>query len=438
MTRTRASVRSVVGLAIASLAFAACSGGATPAPSQGAAATTPPAGSIAPAASAAEGPVTLTWWDYFGYSPASNGAVQDMIKGYETAHPNVTIQRTAIGFADFRTKLIQAAASGTFPDIAAIDNSDIPVFASQSAIADLSQYESSWSTLSNFLPAVAKSVQFQGKFYGAPFRSNTTALFYDTDAFAAAGISAAPATWDQLRADAKALTTATRSGICFSAAPTEEGTYYFLPFLWQAGGDVGTIGDQPSVDALTFVNDLVNVDKSAPKSMIQWGQSDVATQFAAGRCAMMLNGPYTLGTAKTAKFKWAVAPWPAGSAGTAAPLGGEVWAVGANSKNVAAVWSLIDWLSQPANTLKDIASGLSSIPNRTDVASDPAWNWDPTVPVFAQQMKTARPRGVYGANYAQVSQAIWTMEQQVLAGQKSAQAAATAAGATIKPLLPAQ
>ena len=48
---------------------------------------------------------------------------------------------------------------------------------------------------------------------------------------------------------------------------------------------------------------------------------------------------------------------------------------------------------------------------------------------------SAHARGVYGQNYAQISQAVSAMEQQVLAQGKDPQAAATAAAGTIKPLL---
>jgi ABC-type glycerol-3-phosphate transport system substrate-binding protein len=95
-------------------------------------------------------------------------------------------------------------------------------------------------------------------------------------------------------------------------------------------------------------------------------------------------------------------------------------------------------VSDPKNTTEEIASGLNSIPNRTDTLGAPDWNWDTTVLTFAQQMRSAHARGVYGANYAQISTAISTMEQAVLAKDQDPQAAANTAAATIKPLLSGQ
>jgi multiple sugar transport system substrate-binding protein len=358
-----------------------------------------------------------------------------LIKNYEAGHPNVTINRTSIGFADFTTKLTQAAATGTFPDVAAIDNADIPLYAGQGTLADLTAQDKAWPELSQYLPAVSRSVSVGDKYYGVPFRSNTSALWYNKADFQQAGITSPPSTWADLVTDAKKLTSGKRAGFCFSAAATDEGTFTFLPVLWQSGGDVPSIGDQHSQAALNLLNTMVNVDHSAPRSVLQWGQSDVADQFGTGLCAMMVNGPYALPSVQKASFQWAVAPWPAGPSGTAAPLGGEALVVGGNSAHVDAAVAFAQWLADPANDRQQLTNGLGSIPNRKDTISNPAWDWQPMVKVFAQQMATARPRGVYGPQYQQISTAISTMEQQVLSGQASPVQAAQKAGATIKPLL---
>jgi multiple sugar transport system substrate-binding protein len=383
----------------------------------------------------AGGRVTLTWWDYFDYSPNASQAVTRLLEKYQAAYPEIQVKRTVFRFADFPAKLTEAAATGNFPDVAAIDNADVPVFAAQGALADLTSRMRAWQGRVTFLDPVQRSIQVGDKAYGIPFRSNTTALWYNKNLFAAAGLAKPPATWDELRADAARLTTDAHAGFCFSAAPTEEGTFTLLPLIWQAGGDASTIGDQPSIDALSFVNTLVNEDRSAPKSVLQWGQSEVGTQFAAGHCAMMINGPWVLHSVTKAGFDFGVAPWPAGRHGTAAPLGGEVLAVGKHSKHLDAAWQLTTWLSDPANSLGEVYRGLCGIPNRTSTIDDPAWAWHPAITTFAQQLRTAHPRGAYGPKYPQLSQVISTMQQEVLTNQENPATAAAEASQRIKSLL---
>lgn len=375
------------------------------------------------------GRVTLTWWDYFDYSPHSSQAVTRLLDKYHAAYPEIEVRRTPIRYADFRAKLTEAAANGTFPDVAAIDNADIPVFAAQNALADLTSRMRVWQGRVTYLDAVQRSVEVGDKQYGIPFRSNTTALWYNKDLLAAAGLAEPPATWEELRTSAKKLTTDAHAGFCYTAAPTEEGTFTLLPLIWQAGGDASTVGDQASIDALNLVNALVNEDKSTPRAALQWGQSEVGEQFIAGRCAMMINGPWMLPAVNKAGFDFGVAPWPAGRGGTASPLGGEVLAVGKRTKHLDAAWQLTTWLADPANNLNELYRGLCGIPNRTSTVDDPAWAWHPVVTAFARQLHTARPRTVYGPKYPQISEALATMQQQVLAdGRPPADAAAEASG----------
>ena len=382
------------------------------------------------------GKVTLTWWDYFGYSPQSDGAMTDLIKKYEASHPDVTIKRTAVAYPDFFTKFNQAVATRKVPDIVSIDGGTIPSYAAEGAFADLSKYTSNWPTMKQFYPTVASSVQVDGKTYGVPFRSNALILWYNQDQFSKAGITAPPTTWDELAADAKKLTSGTQSGFCFTGNKTEATTFVYLSLLWQAGGDLDSLGDAASVNALNYLSSFVK-DGTAPKSVVQWGWDDLAGQFSAGSCAMMVAGPWVLGDLAKTKVKWTVATVPSGPAGNdATPLGGEAWTVGANSKHVPQAWQLIDWLSQPANSAKDILQGTQSVPNRTDQAENPDANWSPIVPTVAKAVQVARTRVQYGSKYNDISTVVQGMVQSALTGQSSPQQAVDAARSQIAPLLP--
>jgi multiple sugar transport system substrate-binding protein len=381
---------------------------------------------------------TITWWDYFGYSKEGNQAIDGMIAQYEKTHPGVKIKRTSYAYPDFFTKFNQTVATNHTPDIAAMDAGQVPSYAAQGALQDLTKYTSGWPVTKQFFPQVIDQVTVGGKTYGVPFRSNSIVLWYNKDLFKAAGISNPPQTWDELRTDSKRLTNEQHSGICFPATKDETGTFMFLSFLWQSGSDLQKIGDAGSVNALNYVNTLVNVDKSAPKSVLQWGWDDIAAQFASGKCATMINGPWVYGAVDSGKKveHWGVAKLPAGSAGAAAPLGGEAWVIGKSAKNPDAVWKLIQWLGDNQNSFKPIMAGLQSFIVRKDQQGLDGGNWSSIVPVVSDQVKVARSRAGYGTKYNQISTAVQNMEQSVLTGQTPAKAAASHAGGEIKPLLP--
>jgi multiple sugar transport system substrate-binding protein len=215
---------------------------------------------------------------------------------------------------------------------------------------------------------------------------------------------------------------------------SEEGTFTFLPFLWTTGSDIQTIGDAGSVKAASFLSDLVNKDKSVSKAIINWGQGDVYQQFAAQKCAMMINGPWQIGNFKNDKvtFKWGVAPWPKDKVGVSI-LGGENLALGAG-KNVDEAFKFMTWYANPER-LKAAQVALGVLPNRNDMSKDKTWTADPLQKVFLQQVSVAKARA-YGPKYPQLSEQVWTMFQSAITEKASPADAVKAASAAIPPLLP--
>jgi multiple sugar transport system substrate-binding protein len=247
-----------------------------------------------------------------------------------------------------------------------------------------------------------------------------------------AGYTAPPATWEELRTYAQELTQGERFGFCFSAEAGESGTFTFLPFLWQAGSDLTTLGDEGSLNALNFVNDLVNTDGSVSKAIIGYTQGDCYRQFAAENAAMMINGPWQLPRFDNdgVTFEWMVAPWP-GNVERASILGGENFAIGAGT-NVDAAWDVLDWMTDSEN-LKPLVLAVG-FPPRADMTNDPAWADNPVQLAFAEEIAVARPRA-YGPNYPQASELVWTMVQSVLTGVATPEEALQEAAPQVKSLL---
>ena len=378
--------------------------------------------------------VTLQWWDYLKDSAGDIKGVDDLIAGYQASHPNVKIERTSFAFGDLKTKIIQAAATGTMPDIVIIDNPDHQAMAAQGAFADLTALVKPWKDKDQYFAGPWASTVYQGKNYGVPYKSNATALFYNQDLLKAAGIQSPPKTWDELRKAAKALTKGDTAGFCFSAVNTEEGTFTVLPFLWAAGGDIPTIGDAASVEMLKFLNTLVNVDKSVPTSVATLSQGDVNNLFMAGQCAMMINGPWQIPGIKAnanVKFKWGVSGWPY-KVKPVSILGGENFAIGAKA-HVKEAWDVITWAVQPARLVPAIKTH-GQFPGRKDAAADPYFTSDPIQKAFAEAVSVAKPRA-YGPNYPKMSEEIMRMVGGVLTGAQTPEQAVAAASKVIKPLV---
>ncbi|MEV8437708.1 extracellular solute-binding protein [Actinosynnema sp. NPDC051121] len=377
--------------------------------------------------------MTLTWWDYLNHSPMADEAVDSLLTRYGQDHPGVRIERTSLSRPEFEAKLAEATASGVFPDIAAVDSTDLPRLAETGALADVTDRFDRWDLADEFLAPVRESVTRGGRVHGVPLRSTTTALVYNRDHFAAAGLTDPPTTWDGLRTAAKALTSPDRSGLCFGAKD-DDLTTTFLPLLWQAGGDVTDLGGQASLDALALLDGLVNTDRSTPAEALGWTDADARHRFAEGRCAMAITGPAAIPEFNQAGLDWAAAPLPGGAAGPAGQLGGETWVLGRKGR-VDQAWDVLTWLAEHPDNATEFGGGLGALPNRADTVDDLAWQWDPNVPGFTAQLRSARPRTAYGAQYPGISRALAAMATRVLTGERRPDRAIAEAAAEIDPLL---
>jgi len=267
-----------------------------------------------------------------------------------------------------------------------------------------------------------------------PVGSNNLALYYNTDLLKAAGIQP-PANWAELQAAAKKLTDKDVFGFAVSAVKTEEGTFQFLPFVLQAGSDIPDFDSPGTLKALTMLTNMVN-EGLMSKDVITQKQSDTATQFAAGKVGMMVNGTWQIPfLQKNAKVNWDVVKLPSDVQSTTV-LGGENWAISEASKHKDIAFDVIQFANEPER-LKELLKTNGRLPSRSDLLQDPFWQEDRQMKVFADSMQVAKARA-YGPNYASISEAIQTMLQEALTGAKTPEAAVKSAGAIIASLLQEQ
>lgn len=376
--------------------------------------------------------VTLTWWDYYT-DGANNDAANAQIARYMEAFPNVKIERTSIPFADLKQKLLQGATAGQLPDIAIIDNPDHQAFAALGVLEDLTERVAAWGQGDAYFPGPWASTIFQEKNYGIPDNSNCLVLWHNT-AFTGPAEIAAPTNWDELVAAAAALTEGDRFGLAVSGVKSEEGTFQWLPFLWETGEDIPTIDSEGGRAALQLWVDLVD-SGSMSQGILGWRQADVLTQFQNGKAAMMINGPWQIPvlTESNPDLKWEVAVLPQ-QATSASILGGENYSIPKGGENIDAAWEFLMWTQLPEN-LKVYLGEAGKLPSRADLAEDQQWTGDPVLAVFIEQLKVAKPRA-YGDKYPEISNAIQEAIQAAVSGQSDVAAALTKAQGIITPLLP--
>jgi multiple sugar transport system substrate-binding protein len=328
----------------------------------------------------------------------------------------VTIKRTPVPGGDIIAKVLQQASSKTLPDVLNIDNPDVQQIAASGALAPLGDFG---VNADGYAKGIVDANTYQGKLYGLQPTTQTLALFYNKDIFSKAGLQP-PSTWDELKADAKKLTSGSQYGVAFSAPPTYEGTWQFLPFMWSNGGNEKDIATPQTAEALQLWTDLVK-SGSASKSVLGWGQEDVNDQFIAGKAAMMVNGPWQLPVlSQHPNVHYGIASLPVPKAGDkpVLPLGGGTWVLpqtGDKAKQANAA-KIIQCMNSDDNMLLG-AKTNNSIPSRESLGQK-AVAQDPAMKTFVAQLPGLRSRtGELGADWTKAATAIYTAVQDALTGK---------------------
>lgn len=341
---------------------------------------------------------------------------QDEIEAYATYVP----------FADFKKQLSIGATASELPDIAIIDGPDHASYAAMGIFADITDKIDT----EIFYEGPVESCTLDGTLYGVPFGSNCLSLYYNEDMLKAAGQSV-PATWDELKETAKALTTDTVSGLAFCSLQNEEGTFNFSPWLWSTGTDSFNIDNEQGIKALTYVSNLVQ-DGVMSKEVINWTQGDVMNQFISGNVAMMVNGPWQVPTMReqAPDLNWDVTLLPKDEE-YASALGGENLGIIEN-ENVDASMKVVEFLTSKEE-VEQYIDEFGYISARKDVAENQFAD-DEVMKKFTEQMQYAQPRGPH-ADWPEISNAISLAFNEAITGTSTPADAAKKAQETIDSII---
>src|SRR3954452_11333084 len=290
-------------------------------------------------------------------------------------------------------------------------------FASQKWLLDRADYVN--PSKAGFIPSTLSTIQFDGKYFGAPKQTDAAFIYYRKDK-----VNSVPQTWQALYDAAQK-----QGGITYQGAAYEGLTCDFLEIAFAAGGKVlsddgskSEINSPQNVKALQFMVDGIK-NGIAANGVTTYMEEESRRYFESGKATFMRNWPYAYslgekkGTAVAGKFK--VMPFPQfEGGGKAAILGGHNFVISTYSKNPAAALKLTDFFISP-EVQKTEFLDYSLMPTLASVYDDP----DVTKKyAFAQELKQsvsqAQARPVSPV-YPQISQAIYQNVNAALSGKVS-------------------
>ncbi|WP_223691718.1 sugar ABC transporter substrate-binding protein [Leifsonia poae] len=344
MRKSRITVVGAIGIA-AALALSACSGG-------GSGSSGSSDGTIGKVDGKGK---TITVWVMTGdLTPKTLDAINTEFTKETGAKVKVETQQ----WTNIATKITTALATSTPPDVLDIGNTQVATFASSGGLLDLTKYKSDLEQGQTWLGGLVEPATVNGKLYGVPSFGAARAVVYNKDIWSKAGITAAPTTYDQLKADLdKVKAAGTASDFSSFYLP---GQYWYagLQWMWDAGGDIATLSDgkwkagfssSDSQKGLTEYKAFQNAYSSTASQSLNTDKPDQDQLFADGKAGAILANNWELAAItkdnpSLTNDKLGSFPLP-GASGKNQPalLAGSDWGIAQKSKNqdLALVWSKI-------------------------------------------------------------------------------------------------
>ncbi|MFA6505657.1 MAG: ABC transporter substrate-binding protein [Treponemataceae bacterium] len=384
------------------------------------------------AAQASNAPTTIQMW--YHISPDQAKVLLTMLDEFQTQNPKIKVETQSIPFAELKRQLSVGVAANQLPDITLCDTVDNAAFAAMGVAIDITSEVKAWGEIDKYFDGPRNSVIYKDRYYGVPYYSNCLAIMYNKDIFDRLGI-AYPTndwTWKEFRDLVKRTTTKENYGLTMSLFKSEEGTFNVLPFIWQAGADYDKLDSTEAIEAVSMIDDFYQKGYMS-RELVSMTQADMcAAHFATGKSAMMVAGSWLTRNIKNEnpKLNYGVVTFAKNKNG-ASPIGGGNLLM-LRDTNKAAAWELMKFLSSKKNQLR-YCEATGYIPPRKDSADEgAAWNNDPIMKVYKQQLEVARARGPH-SKWPQISGAIQVAVQETLAKVKTpANAMQDAAAAVAK------
>ncbi len=369
--------------------------------------------------------------------PDGTGVWRDLFDQFRQQNPDVPVQLVeGPPSTDTREDMYSTsflAGEGGF-DVVYADVVWVPRFAAAGWLMDLTDRLAA-EDRADFLPADLKGGMYEGRLYRIPAFTDAGLLYYRKDL-----LPAAPATFEELRTYAKALSTPDRWGFVWQGKQYEGLVCFFLEVLWGYGGewiapDTRSVHlDEPeAARALRFVAGLVG--DISPPGVTSYTEEETRTLFQNGHSVFLRNWLYvwrllqqrdTQGNPQAGEVAdevaFTVMPHEPGGQ-SAATLGGWGFAISRFTRNPEAAWRLVSFLTRP-ESLAQVSRRSGLVPARRSLAP----------PEFLPILLEARPRPPI-PEYAQASDILQRWLSAALTGRATPDEAMKEAAAQTRLLL---
>lgn len=396
-------------------------------------------------------PVEITFWH--SMQSANLTALENMTSAFNSSQGDVKVNLVnQDSYTDTLTLYTAALSGGTLPDIVLMESSDLQLMIdSQSIVPVQSAIDGDSYKLDDFLDSAVNYYKFDDELQGMPFNISSQVLYYDQNAFSAAGLdpSSPPTTLDSLSDACQKIVSAhggAKYGMSLKLSPSTFEEWLAMdaqPLLDNGNGRSGratsvVFDGSEGQKIASYYHQLYSSHLAQPTSATTYDNLfAIANQIA----PMTLETSAALGTVVSLlstypKVKLGVGPMPGPIATGGVFIGGAAIYIVSKSApvNQDGSWKYIKYLLEPAQQAT-WAAASGYVPVRkssiTQSALTSRWSQIPQFKVAYDQI-LASPQSVATAGpvcgvQAEIDNAVQDALTSISNGSSAASALASAA-----------
>jgi multiple sugar transport system substrate-binding protein len=327
-----------------------------------------------------------------------------MLAAFATAHPDITVQATNVGFGNMAKKITTAIAGGAPPNV--YMDGDSPDASANGVLGNAKSVDAMAKqdgiTADLFLPALQPTFIEAGKMWGLRFNTDVRPLYYNVNAFQEVGLDPAkpPTTWDELIAASQKLTKKGPDGALQRVGWWPGyGQVFFQQLIRSNGGHLSDVSgskvlfdDDSGVGVLDFVRQAANAVGTAAEyaTFAKTFGSNAKDPFITGQVAMEFNGSWLKQTyaqyGADLNYRAALLPFPKKQISISGGFTLIIPAANPATKDDAS-WQLLKYLCTD-KTQQLYMAKTGQLSGLVSLADDPYFQSDPILKVVADQMKS--------------------------------------------------
>jgi multiple sugar transport system substrate-binding protein len=287
--------------------------------------------------------------------------------------------------------------------VSSFTTDNVGEFCNSHAFADLTPFmdKSGIDPTATFPAAQLSYTQYNGDQCALPLLSDAYGLYYNKDAFKAAGISAPPKTLSELDADAVKLTK--ESGDTYSQLGFMPNYHFYestithfgaqwSPTYFSSDGKSDVASDAGMKAAFEWQKGLV--DKLGGYSRLEKYRTSFGDEFSnnnafmTGQVGMIIDGEWRAGMIddSNSKVDYGVAPFPVpdDQADTYGKgyITGTIVGIASTSTKQNAAWRFVQFLTSDTKAVVDFANAIHNVPSTIDALASPDVSQDPSMQTF--------------------------------------------------------